>query len=45
MINNNNPPEIRIYSVYNGILFHILLYTIDNNEKVIEDLSPFTHFG
>jgi hypothetical protein len=35
-------PEIRIYSVYNGILLRILLYTIHKNEKVMEDLSSFT---
>jgi hypothetical protein len=36
-------PEIRIYSVYKGILLRILLYTIIKNEKVMEDLSPFTN--
>jgi hypothetical protein len=38
-------PEIRIYSVYKGILLRIHLYTINKNEKVMEDLSQFTHFG
>jgi hypothetical protein len=38
-------PKIRIYSVYNGIQRRILLYTIIKNEKVMEDLSQFTHFG
>jgi hypothetical protein len=31
--------------VYNGIQCRILLYTINKNEKVMEDLSHFTHFG
>jgi hypothetical protein len=31
-------PEIRIYSVYNGIQCRILLYTINKNENVMEDL-------
>ena len=38
-------PKMRIYSVYNGIQVRILLYTINKNEKVMEDLSPFTQLG
>jgi hypothetical protein len=39
--------EIRIYSVYNGILFRILLYTMNKMKKRKKhgrSLSPFTPF-